>query len=63
VAVVLTAATSEPASGSVKANAAIAFPSTAREIQKSRTCSGAAWLIAKVPSPCMTKARSASADE
>ncbi len=62
-AVVSIAATSDPAFGSVRAKAAIALPFAARESQKSRTCSGAARAIAYVPKPCMTKARSASAEE
>ena len=59
-ALVCIAATSEPASGSESANAAMALPSATRGSQSERICSPPASDSGALPSPCMAKAKSAS---
>ncbi len=53
------AATSDPASGSDSANAAMASPRATRGSQRARCCGVPARLMAPEPSPCIANAKSA----
>ena len=54
------AATSDPASGSDSANAAIASPRATFGSQRARSASLPASVIGPLPSPCIANAKSAS---
>ena len=60
-AVVVIAATSEPASGSERANAAICSPAATAGRYRSRSASSPKSVIGPDPRPCIANAKSASA--